>query len=601
MVFLFDRMRTAILLCICCSLVWLISCTVQAEEPLLPAQQAFVFSSESSNAQSMALHWKIAPNYYLYQHKVTLHAQQKQQSLQFPPATSQHDDTFGRTLVYFNQLDLNLQSQPNTTYEVSWQGCAKDRLCYPPQHTQFKTDADGLVIAENKVMSQNSVFDQALHADRNPTFDSVPSTLSHPVGAQAPSEHASDQHWANRLEQHSLGYGLALFLGLGILLAFTPCSLPMLPIVSSLIIRDRQGRSAWMVAGVFVLSMAAVYALLGLLASYIGLGFQRWLQQPATLMALSGLFVIFALNLFGLFEIKLPVWLTTRLDRLQSSQKGGSFLGAMVMGAVSALLVGPCMTAPLAGALLFIAQTQNQWYGAALLFVLGLGMGIPLLLISILGSRFLPKAGMWMNQVKIIFAFIMLGLAIYFIRPLLSVLWLHWLIQALYLAVILYAAYAIYKQVMALKIGYAILLGAVVIAAGVQQVSFNQQSQNLNKQQEWHVATDEASFKQLLAQAPQGQPVVIDVYADWCVACQPIEHGILTQPSIQNALQPYYLIKLDLSQYNASQQRVLTQWAILGPPTYVFLDALHQERRDLRLTGEFSQEQLLIQLKQLVP
>ncbi|WP_228285919.1 protein-disulfide reductase DsbD [Acinetobacter rathckeae] len=574
---------------------------LHAEEPLLPANQAFALSSESVDRNTIALAWQMAPNYYLYQHKVTVQANQQDMALQFPKATRQHDETFGTTWVYFNQLHLNIKAKPNTVYDVSWQGCAKDRLCYPPQHTQFKTDADGLMVAENKIASQRSVFDQALSRQNDETTPQAiqPTSVVDTNHTATLQDTASDQHWASRLENHSLCYGLGLFLGLGLLLAFTPCSLPMLPIVSSLLIREHKGAKAWLIAGVFVLSMATVYALLGVLASYIGLGFQRWLQQPVTLMAFSGLFVLFALNLFGVFELQLPRFLTARLDKLQSSQQGGSYIGAAVMGTVSALLVGPCMTAPLAGALLFIAQTQSQWHGALLLFVLGLGMGIPLLLVSILGSKVLPKAGLWMNQIKVIFAFIMLGLAVYFLRPLLSVFWLHLLIQLLYVAFAVYALYAIYKYTLKLKVCYAVLLVAVAVAFCIQQMQYQPQTQTVASGMVWHVATDEQSFKEILGNAPKGQAVVIDVYADWCVACQPIEHGILKQASIQKALQPYYLIKLDLSKYNASQQNVLTQWQVLGPPTYLFLDASHQERRDLRLTGEFEQNKLQIQLAAL--
>ncbi|MBF7681835.1 protein-disulfide reductase DsbD [Acinetobacter sp. B5B] len=571
--------------------------TAHAEEPLLPASQAFEFSHEAVDNNTIALAWKIAPNYYLYQNKVTVRANHNAVQLLFPTATQQHDENFGTTWVYFDRLDLKIKPKPNTTYEVSWQGCAKDRLCYPPQYTQFQTDINGLVLVQNNQSLQRSVFDQALSRQQ----ETWPTTAqpTQPISQPTTSNTASDQHWASRLEQHSLWYGLSLFLGLGLLLAFTPCSLPMLPIVSSLVIREKKGARAWLVAGVFVLSMATVYALLGLMASYIGLGFQRWLQQPITLIAFSTLFVIFALNLFGLFEIQLPRFLTTRLDHLQSTQRGGSYVGAIVMGAVSALLVGPCMTAPLAGALLFIAQTQNQWHGALLLFVLGLGMGIPLLLVSILGSKILPKAGLWMNQVKIIFAFIMLGLALYFLRPLLQPFWLHGSIQLLYLAFAGYAIYAIYQYTFKLKVCYGILLLAVVAAFSMQQIQYQQQSQGISHAVVWHVANNEQEFNDLLHNAPQNQAVVIDVYADWCVACQPIEHVILKQPNIQNALRPYYLIKLDLSRYNTSQQNILDQWHVLGPPTYLFLDKAHQERRDLRLTGEFEQQKLQTQLEQL--
>ena len=236
----------------------------------------------------------------------------------------------------------------------------------------------------------------------------------------------------------------------------------MLPILSSLIVRDSKGIKAWMIALVFVCSMAMVYAILGLIASSAGLNFQRWLQQPSTLIAFSALFVLFALNLFGLFDIKLPQGWVNRLDQAQSIQKGGSLIGAGIMGMISALLVGPCMTAPLAGALLFISQTQSQWQGALLLFTLGFGMGTPLLLASVLGSKVLPKAGLWMHQIKVFFAFIMLALALYFIRPLISEAWLQWLSLGLGIIFIAYLIPRIMRQTAPFKWLYILALLVVV-------------------------------------------------------------------------------------------------------------------------------------------
>ena len=412
---------------------------------------------------------------------------------------------------------------------------------------------------------------------------------------------AQDQKWSSRLEQHSLAYSLLLFLGLGILLAFTPCSLPMLPILTSLLVREHRGVRAWSIAFTFVVSMALVYAVLGMIASAAGLNFQRLLQQPATLIAFSLLFVVFALNLFGLFEIKLPQKWVNRLDQMQSAQQGGTLVGAGIMGMISALLVGPCMTAPLAGVLLFISQTQNQWQGALLLFVLGFGMGIPLLLASVLGSRVLPKAGDWMNQIKIIFAFLMLALSLYFIRPILPELAIQILSLILGLAFIIYAVYRLFGQKNKLQWLYAVLLVLVIPALAFNQYQHyqNLSSVQADKLAEWHVANSADQFNQILASAPTDRMIVIDVYADWCVACQPIEHRILKDAEVQNALAPYYLIKLDLSHYDASHQALLSQWDILGPPTYLFLDQQHKEIRTLRLTGAFQKSELLQQLAQL--
>ncbi|ESK38782.1 hypothetical protein P256_01601 [Acinetobacter nectaris CIP 110549] len=606
-----NKFLAALCIFIQCCLFFTISATTRAEEPLLPAAQAFQFSANALDHQQASLAWMIAPNYYLYQHKFSIQENGHPVQLKFPSAVQQHDATFGTSLVYFNQVVLNIKTNANATYDVSWQGCAKDRLCYPPQHTQFKTDKDGFVADANQTVQSSSLLSLApktsdMSLDGNDQFNSAKPTTESvsnnpPILTKVnPSPLAQDQILSEKLHDHSFFYGLFLFLGLGLLLAFTPCSLPMLPILSSLIIREKKGTKAWAIALVFVCSMACVYAILGMVASYAGLGFQRWLQQPTTLIAFSILFIVFALNLFGLFEIKLPQSWTSRLDQVQSMQKGGSFIGAAVMGIISALLVGPCMTAPLAGALLFIAQTQSQWHGAVLLFVLGFGMGIPLLLVSILGTKILPKAGEWMAQIKVVFAFIMLGLALYFLRPMLSLSLMHILTLVLYVFAAIYLIYGIFKYVKGIKILFALLLIAVLAGISYAQYQYVQNAQvTSGAEVKWHVAKNAAEFEKILKSAPQGQAVVIDVYANWCVACQPIEHHILKQVNVQNGLKPFYLIKLDLSQYDTSHQALLAQWDILGPPTYLFLDKQHQERRELRLVGEFEAPQLIQQLQDL--
>jgi thiol:disulfide interchange protein DsbD len=564
---------------------------------LLSAEEAFPIQIESVSAQEVQLHWNIPEHYYLYQHKFEVRQGQQALPLTLPPAQDLRDDNYGQTQVYYQQVQFKVATQASQSYQVTWQGCAKDRICYPPQTIEFKTDADGLVALQNQTVAPKRLLDlstnsHTLAAENSDTLDQ---NLSTPV-----QQTAQDQHWSTQLAQRSPIYGLLLFLGLGILLAFTPCSLPMIPILSSLIVRDRRGVKAWMIALVFVCSMAMVYAVLGLVASSAGLNFQRWLQQPSTLIAFSLLFVVFALNLFGLFELRLPHAVVHRLDHWQSMQKGGSLIGAAVMGMISALLVGPCMTAPLAGALLFISQTQNQWQGALLLFTLGFGMGLPLLLASILGAKALPKAGLWMNQIKVLFAFLMLALALYFIRPLLSEGWMQGLSLLLSLSFIAYALYRALWQQSPLRPLYLVILLLVVPYVLYSQY---QQSQRFfvkqgQQQMQWHVAQTAAEFQQILAQAPKDRAIVIDVYADWCVACQPIEHRILKSAQVQQALSPYTLIKLDLSHYDASHQQLLNQWDILGPPTYLFLTPQQQEVRGLRLTGAFSEAELLQQLKQ---
>ncbi|EXA64234.1 thioredoxin family protein [Acinetobacter baumannii 348935] len=589
----------------------LLSNIAQAEAPLLSPEQAFPLSISSVTQQQAELSWEIPQNYYLYQHKVEVKQGSQPMTLQLPPTEDLYDENYGHTQVYYQQLKVQIPTQAGQTYQVSWQGCAKDRLCYPPQTIEFKTDLSGLVQSESTSSGNKRLLDLSSSSSQHnrilansaddPESGNTDSKIVEVISTRSSSDSAQDQQWSARLAESSLAYGLLLFFGLGILLAFTPCSLPMLPILTSLIVRDSKGIKAWMIALSFVSSMAAVYAVLGLIASSAGLNFQRWLQQPATLMAFSALFVVFALNLFGLFEIKMPQRLTQRLDRVQAMQQGGTLVSAAVMGSVSALLVGPCMTAPLAGALLFISQTQNQWQGAVLLFTLGFGMGTPLLLASIMGARILPRAGHWMNQVKVLFAFIMLALALYFIRPLISEAALQWLSLGLGLSFVAYVLARLFWKNTGLRWLYFICLAIAVPYITYSQYQHSQRFfiENAQQQASWHIAKTATEFEQLLATVPKGQKVIIDVYADWCVACQPIEHKVLKAAAVQQALAPYFLIKLDLSQYDTTHQALLNRWEILGPPTYLFLDTQQQEIRSLRLTGAFSEAELLAQLQRL--
>ncbi len=569
----------------CVLLATLASTSTHAELALRSAEQAFAFEVESISDRQAKLQWQIPDGYYLYQHQFQVQQKQQAMRLNLPPAQPLQDDNYGDTHVYYQQVAFEIPTQANMQYQVTWQGCAKDRICYPPQTSTFNTDATGLVTLQNR-------FNTAQTLDLSQT-DAAPASVDTEKTALA-----TDQAWSNTLAERSFFYMVCVFLGLGFLLAFTPCSLPMLPIVSSILLRQRQGMHALSLAGAFVFSMATVYALLGLLAASFGLGLQRWLQQPLTLMAFSGLFMLFAINLFGGFELHLPRRWVQKLDGLQAKQQGGSYFGAVSLGVLSALLVGPCMTAPLAGALLFISQTQQQWQGAILLFSLGLGMGIPLLLISFVGAKVLPAVGQWMQQVKHIFGFMMLAVAVYFIRPLCPTWLMQTLTGVLGLSFMLYLVVQFKSAQSVAKICYSLLFLTTGTYLVSQQWQYQQQQILQNEQLAWHTVTDAAELNQALANAPSGQPILIDVYADWCIACQPIEQKVLTDAQVQQELQHYYLIKLDLSQYNASHQALLAQWQILGPPSLLFLDPNQQENRALRQVGSFNQQQLLEKIKQ---
>lgn len=632
-----------------------------ASAEFLPPDQAFAFQAVSTAQDQATLTWKIADGYYLYHDQLKVIEGAKNLSLNLPNPQQKDDPNFGITAVHYGQVQATVPMQPNQSYKIEWQGCAESGLCYPVQRTTIQTDADGLLPASNlsaQGATQKKLLDAVTSApllnapapveaqakkaetvtveskatqadaendakDINPS--SEPTALTEPSEASAPEQDDAlmmqassepnattnveqrtnatdwnnDQYFFNLLSTENIALNLIIFLGLGVLLAFLPCSLPLIPILSSILVQRHRGYRAGIIAGVFVLGMALVYALMGLAVAGLGYNFQRWLQSPVFIGLFAVMFVLFALNLFGAFQLSLPQGLLQRLDQWQQRQKGGTLFGSFIMGIISALIVGPCMSAPLAGALLFVAQLPEPWMGASYLFVLGLGVGLPLLIACVFGAQYLPKPGVWMDRLKFTFGFVMLLLAVYFLRPLLpSVVYLI-LMGILFISITVYILWKIRPHVSQLPTQ--LLLIAMSLGTAMSGGwHFTQAWSQLNTAQAtallaWQKVRTQAELQQALDQV-KGQAVLIDVYADWCVACQPIEKEVIPRADVQAGLDNIARIKLDLTEYEASQDLVLKEWQILGPPTMIFLDEQHQEQRDMRLTGTFSAEQLLSRL-----
>ncbi|MBU3848183.1 MAG: protein-disulfide reductase DsbD [Candidatus Acinetobacter avistercoris] len=611
------------------ALITLYSSLSFANPTFLAADQAFQISSESISKQSVELNWKIAPHYYLYHDQFSVKSDQQIIELKLPKGQEKNDPTFGLTEVHYNHVSAQFSVKPDTAYTIQWQGCSQDGLCYPLQHLKIKTDADGLIPQMNA--NQNQGF--AAHQQKNEIKNLTDSTNNlkeaknasvieneslQAISSEQDNNQKStdknntmslqwndDQGFFNLLSQDTLMINLFIFFGLGILLAFLPCSLPLIPILSTLLIQKKSGLRAAAIASSFVISMALIYALMGVVVAEIGYSFQRWFQNPVVLSIFASLFILFALNLFGLFNLTLPNKFTQKLSDFQNSQKAGSILGAAVMGALSALIIGPCMSAPLAGALLFVSQSHSAVLGGVYLFLLGLGLGLPLFIASVFGSRLLPKPGIWMNHLKVSFGFLMLFMAFYFIQPMLK--------STLYLSLnaIIFLALAIYLSLAAIKDSKsftqkllficAIFLATSASIWNVVQAYQSSQTQQLKENHlAWHTVSTLEALNMVLEHAKKANKnVVIDVYADWCVACQPLEKEVLPRVDVQDALKNNYLIKLDLSSYDSSQDLILKKFEILGPPTFLFLNENGNEIRDLRLTGTFKANALLTQLEAL--
>ncbi|MFW6752704.1 protein-disulfide reductase DsbD [Pseudomonas glycinae] len=538
----------------------------------LPVDKAFVLTSQRLDSGETQLFWQIADGYYLYQKRLKFDGLTTQNIPALPEGESHSDEYFGEQPVYRQGLELKIPAAATGQIKVSYQGCADAGLCYPPQ---------------------TRVIDLGSKA------------------AAAATDEAPDQALASGLQQHSLGWSLLVFFGLGLLLAFAPCSLPMLPILAGMVVGSgATPRRGFALAGSYVVCMALVYAAMGVIAALLGANLQAWLQNPWLLGTFAAVFVVLALPMFGFFELQLPVALRDRLEHASRSQRGGSLIGAGVLGALSGLLVGPCMTAPLAGALLYIAQSGNALHGGLILFALGIGIGVPLLLLVTVGNRFLPKPGAWMNLLKGVFGFLFLATALLMLRPVLEPsLWL-----GLCGALLLIAAYSAWKQsdgfgrVAQLFGAGSLLLGLwgsllVVGAAGgsddpYQPLQVYSAGRVGSAAPSGHEAfttiKDPAALqRELDAAKAQGQWVLLDYYADWCVSCKVMEKQVFGQARVMQALSDVRLLQIDVTADNAASRELLGRYKVPGPPSFVWIGADGEERRSQRITGEVDADTFL--------
>lgn len=568
------------------------------ETAFLEPEQAFKLAVDPANeAGKVGLHWTIAPGYYLYRDRLNVTAAQGGilGEVVRPPGERKDDPSFGVVEVYHDSVRLEVDAAQATALQISWQGCAEDGLCYPPQ-----TQTVGLAGPSGAA------------ADPAAGVPAVNGTAS----AASPADPWSERGLTRLLGERTLLWTLPLFFMLGIALAFTPCVLPMVPIISGIVVGSQAApRRTLALSLAFVLAMALVYAGLGLVAALAGSGLQALLQNQWTILAFAAVFVVLALAMFGFFELQLPAFVRNRLAR--TTPRGGSVAGAAGMGALSALLVGPCMTAPLAGTLLYIAQSGNVIQGTLLLLALGLGMGAPLLVISTAGSRYLPRPGAWMNRVKGAFGFLMLATAIWMAQrvvpqPVALLLWGALLTGlALTLWQLAFApdtpeaatgARLLVRStaLMAGLWGGALVLGAAAGATDpLRPLSLQVQAAAPSSREAGNTAFFETIRDPGVLQArleaarATGQPALVDFSADWCSSCKTIEKEVFGDPQVREALGGVVLLRADVTASDAGQRALMRRHQVMGPPTVMLFDAQGRERRDDRLVGEFTAGELL--------
>lgn len=518
----------------------------------VPADQAFTFDFQQ-HQHDLTLNWQVKEGYYLYRQQIRVTPAQAQiGALELPKGEMHEDEFYGKTEIYRQKLNLPLsivQAGKGATLTVTYQGCADAGFCYPP---------------ETKVV---------------PLMEVAAAPVVEPKAAPT-TETASERP----LPFSALW---ALLIGIGI--AFTPCVLPMYPLISGIVLGGKQRLAtprALLLAFIYVQGMALTYTALGLVVAAAGLSFQAALQHPYVLIGLSLLFSLLALSMFGLFNLQLPSALQTRLTLWSNRQQGGSVGGVFAMGAIAGLICSPCTTAPLSAILLYIAQSGNLWLGGGTLYLYALGMGLPLILVTVFGNRLLPKSGPWMEQVKTAFGFVILALPVFLLERVLGEAWGLRLWSLLGVAFFGWAFITSLnaKRPIMRVLQIALLGAALVCARPLQDWAFGAPAAQVHAPLAFTSVKTVDDLNRALAQA-NGRPVMLDLYADWCVACKEFEKYTFSDPKVQAALKNTLLLQANVTANDAQDAALLRHLNVLGLPTLLFFDAQGREQQAARVTG----------------
>jgi thiol:disulfide interchange protein DsbD len=580
-----------------------------AETPLA-INDAFRLSVDRAGSGGIHLRWQMPPGYYLYRQYLSAKTGDGTPlELKTFPGVEKVDPNFGKSEVYFNSAEAEL-GIVNSPVELTYQGCQEHGLCYPPAKRTI--DPVSLKISEQPVFTFPK-GGQSAWSDAEASVTRQTDVIS---AAEAPTQANSSTNMVDRfLARGGVSLLLAAFFGFGILLAFTPCVFPLYPILAATLAREGErltARRGFILAISYAVGLAAAFGIFGAVAGWTGENLQIALQSQWTVAAVAVIFALLALSMFGLYELQLPTALVTRLSRNRGG-RSGSITSAAVLGFSSAFIIGPCVTAPLAGALLYVARTGDIGLGATLLFVLGLGKGVPLVVFGTAGSQVLPRAGAWMNSVKHIFGFVFFAFGIWMAEPVVPawsplVLWAVW---AMAVAVFL-GAFDIAKgrssplRMASQAVGLLSAVYAVVLTVGLAAGSIDplrplegfggggQVARRVDLKETMAAIGSKTDLTQRLDLArSSGKPSLIYFTADWCVSCRSIDRSILSRTDVAEALSPLQTLKVDLSSITPAQRELMRDLDVVGPPTMVFFQADRQEAADDRLIGEFGADDLL--------
>jgi len=585
-------------------------------DDLLEPDKAFRFSARAIDAATIEVTYRVAKGYYLYRDRFAFEVEPKTASLgaaQFPPGLVHEDKFFGKQEIYRGDLRLILpvtlpvkDGGNGVKLVVTSQGCADVGVCYVPQKQSANITLAGASVLPSSGMSLR----EQLMAGGAPAV---------PASSRGTSA-ASDTDIAALFETGGFWLVLASFFGFGLLLAFTPCMLPMIPILSGIIVgegRDVNKLRAFILSLAYVLGMAVAYAAAGVTAAWSGTLLAAALQNVWVLTAFALVFVALALSMFGLYELQLPSFLHHRLHATHHKLEGGRVATVALMGALSAIIVSPCVAAPLAGALLYISQSRDLVMGGAALFVMALGMGVPLIVVGVSEGALLPKSGVWMNRVKQIFGVLLLAVAVWIVSPLIPVAaqMLAWAALLVVAAVLLRAVDALPANAgMGPRVAKA--LGLITLVAGIAMLvgvlSGNRDPLNplgnLMGQMTGDVREKGApvhfervkTLAELEARVKSaGRPVMLDFYADWCVTCKEMERYTFTDRAVQARLAGMLLLQVDVTANTGDDQALVKRFRLFGPPGIVFFDARGAEVRNVRVIGYQSAAEFLKSLDRL--
>ncbi|RDK08983.1 protein-disulfide reductase DsbD [Cupriavidus lacunae] len=585
------------------------------EDDFLPPEQAYRFAASQLDDKTIEVRFEVAPGYYMYRERFHFAAQPADVKLGmpvYPHGKVKFDETFGKEMETYRDsvvIRVPVEAAPadgKWSLTVTSQGCADKGLCYPPMESVYKVGGGGLA----------DLFGKRARSDAPAAAPApVPAT---PAPAAVLRADDSDRI-AGALASRNLGLIAALFFGLGLLLTFTPCVLPMVPILSSIVVGEHVTRGrALVVSLAYVAGMAVVYTAVGVAAGLLGEGLSAALQTPWVLGAFAALMVALALSMFGLYELQLPQRWQTRLTESSNRRQGGQVAGAAAMGAISALIVGPCVTAPLAGALAYIAQSRDAVTGGAALFAMALGMGVPLVLVGVGAGNLLPRAGRWMEVTKRFFGFLLLGVALWMLAPVLPA----WATMLALAALLLVAAVFLGafdglgpdpRNLARVGKGMGVLfaIAAAIVLIGVASGGRDplQPLSHLSVARTGGEAAGGAqalrfervrSVAELDARVAQaeaaGKPVLLDFYADWCVSCKEMEHMTFVDPRVRARLSEIVLLQADVTANNADDKVLLKRFGLFGPPGIILFGADGRER-PVRVIGYQSANRFLESLE----